>query len=181
MRNFSILLKIPIILGAVCMVSLQAQDVMKTAKVNNMKVELHVLAAEPFFTADEMKDKNAKEGMLIVSGAAPLAPDAESHPNHHLVVHIFDSKTGKAITDAKVTMGFQALDAKGKPAGTSTDVPVVVMQAIGKGEQSTHYGNNVVMPSGQYSVALVINGKKCAFKVSVSDASPGSMNGMDMQ
>jgi hypothetical protein len=180
MRNFSILFTSAIFLGAVCIVSAQAQDVMKTAKVGTMKVELHVLAAEPFFTADEVTAKKVTEGMLIVGGAAPLAPDAESRPNHHLVVHVFDAKTGKAITNTKVTMSFQSLDAKGKPASASTDVPVVVMQAIGKGEQSTHYGNNVVMPAGQYAVALVINGRKCAFKVSVSDASSGSMNGMDM-
>jgi hypothetical protein len=181
MRSFSILFTSAVFLGAVCIVSAHAQDVMKTARVGTMKVELHVLAAEPFFTADEMKARDAKEGMLIVSGAEPLAPDAQSHPNHHLVVHIFDSKTGKAVTNAKVTMGFQALDAKGKPSGASTDVPVVVMQAIGKGEQSTHYGNNVVMQAGQYSVAVDINGKNVKFKVTVSGASSGSMNGMDMR
>ena len=55
MRNFSILFTSAVILGTACTVSLHAQDVMKTAKVGAMKVELHVLAAEPFFTADEMK------------------------------------------------------------------------------------------------------------------------------
>jgi hypothetical protein len=44
MRKFSILFTSAIFLGAVCTISAQAQDVMKTAKVNNMKVELHVLA-----------------------------------------------------------------------------------------------------------------------------------------
>jgi hypothetical protein len=118
--------------------------------------------------------------MLIMEDAALLAPDAESHPNHYLVVHIFDSKTGKATTNAKAKMSFQALDAKGKLNGSSTEVPIVVMQAIGKGEQSTHYGNNVVLPAGRYSVAVVVNGGKIGFKVTVSDAASGSMNGMDM-
>jgi hypothetical protein len=180
MRNFLILFRSAIVLGTVCMVSAQAQNVMKTAKVSNMKVELHVLAAEPFFTADEVTAKKVTEGMLIVGGAAPVALDAESHPNHHLVVHIFDSKTGKAITNAKVKMNFQAIDAKGKPTGASTEVPIVVMQAIGKGTESTHYGNNVVMPAGAYSIAIVVNGKKLGFKIVVPEGSSAPMKDMDM-
>jgi hypothetical protein len=176
MHNISLAVKSAIVLGMTCVTYTQAQDVMKTAKVGNTKVELHVLAAEPFFTADEAAAKNATEGMLIVSGAAPLAPDAESHPNHHLVVHVFDSKTGKAITNAKIKMSFHALDAKGKTAGASTDVPIVVMQAIGKGTESTHYGNNVIMPAGPYSISVIVNGKKASFKIAVPEGSSAPMN-----
>jgi len=81
------------------------------------------------------------------SWVAPnCAPEAEIHPNRHLVIHVFDAKTDKVITDAKVKMSFQSLDEKGIQLGTPVDVPIVVMQAIGKGAESTHYGNNVVLP-----------------------------------
>ena len=98
--------------------------------------------------------------MEIEGGAAPVAPDADSHPNHHLIVHIFDKQTGKVVADATVTMSFVAVDGKGKPAGTPNEVAVVMMQAIGKGSTSTHYGNNVTMPAGHYSVIVNVNGKR---------------------
>ncbi len=146
-------------------VSVDARNVIKTATVGGMRIELHILPAEPFFTADEVTTKKVKAGMLIISGAEPLSLEANTHPNRHLVIHIFDAKTGKAITTAKVSMNFRQLDAKRKPIGESVNVPIVIMQAIGKGLESTHYGNNVVMPAGSYSVTVVANGKKVGFQV----------------
>jgi len=73
-------------------------------------------------------------------------------------VHVFDKKTRQAVTDATVTMSFASLDRKGSPTGGAIAVPVVVMQAIGKGPASTHYGNNVTMPAGRYKVTVSVNG-----------------------
>ena len=144
------------------------------------RVELHVLPAEPFFSKADVAAKNVKEGMEIEGGAAPVAPDADSHPNHHLVVHVFDKQTGKVIADATVTMSFASLDAQGKPGGAPSDVAVVVMQAIGKGPASTHYGNNVTMPAGRYDVAVTVNGQKADFAVAAADAPAMPMGHMKM-
>jgi|WetSurMetagenome_2_1015567.scaffolds.fasta_scaffold77198_4 hypothetical protein len=165
-----------LIVMILCAASLRADDMMKTATMDGLRVELHVLAAEPFFTAAEVAASHVKEGMLIMGGANPVAIDAVSHPNHHLVVHVFDAKTGKAITDAMVGMNFRLLDDKGRPNGAVVDVPVVVMQAIDKGPQSTHYGNNVVMPNGTYSVAVTVNGKKTEFRLSVYESTMGKIH-----
>jgi hypothetical protein len=146
----------------------EAGDLMKTATLGGFRVELHVLPAEPFFTASEAADKQIKEGMLVIGGDKPVPPDATSHPNHHLVVHVYDAKTGKAITNAAVSMVFQLLDNEEKPTGSVVAVPVVVMQAIGKGPQSTHYGNNVIMPNGTYFVRVTVNEKKAVFRMTVS-------------
>jgi len=156
-----------------------AADVMQTKTVGTYRVELHVLPAEPFFSKQDVADKHVKDGMEIEGGAAPVAPDADSHSNHHLIVHVFDKKTGKVVSDATVTMSFVALDGKGSPAGTPSDVAVVVMQAIGKGPASTHYGNNVTMPAGRYRVTVTVNGKQVVFIVSASNAS-GTMAPMKM-
>jgi hypothetical protein len=169
MSKLSIIFQTALVLVVAFTVSVDAGNVIKKATVDGMRIELNILPAEPFFTQDEVTSKKVNEGMLIISGAEPLSPEANTHPNHHLVVHIFDAKTGKAITKAKVSMNFQRLDAKGKPTGDSVNVPIVIMQAIGKGLESTHYGNNVVMPAGSYSVTVVANGKKVAFQVMLSD------------
>ena len=44
-------------------------------------------------------------------------------------------------------------------------VPVVVMEAMGKGPGSTHYGNNVTMPPGAYRVDVTVNGTKASFSI----------------
>ena len=166
---------VAVIAGAV---AAQAADTMQTKTAGTYRVELHVLPAEPFFSKADVAAKNVKEGMEIEGGATPVAPDAASHPNHHLVVHVFDKKTGKAVTDATVTMNFIAL--KGKPGGAPNEVAVVVMQAVGKGPASTHYGNNVTMPPGRYSVAVTVNGEKAVFAVTASDAPAMPMGHMNM-
>jgi hypothetical protein len=156
-----------------------AADVTQTKTIGPYRIELNVLPAEPFFTKQEVADKHVQDGMQIEGGAAAVAMDAATHPNHHLVVHIFDKQGGKAETEAAVSMRFEPVDRKGKPIAAPTDVPVVIMQAIGKGPQSTHYGNNVTMPAGRYRVTVTVNGKQVVFIVSASDAS-GTMAPMKM-
>jgi hypothetical protein len=160
--------------------TIHAGHVMVDTTIHDLRIELHVLAAEPFFTKAEVSANKVTEGMLFISGAKPLAPDADVHPNHHLVIHVFNAKTGKAITNAKVEMSFQSLDEKGNTSGSPTEVSIVVMQAIGKGAQSTHYGNNVLMPSGPYTVSVIVNGEKLNFKINVPDAQGDSMGDMKM-
>ena len=97
--------------------------------------------------------------------------------NRHLVVHIFDAESGKVIPNANVKMSFHNL---ADSPGISIKVPVVRMQMVGKGVQSTHYGNNVVMPDGSYSVAVVVNRKKVSFNIALSNATAPSMKEMEM-
>jgi hypothetical protein len=113
--------------GIVLAVPAAAKDVMKTKTVGAYRIELHVLPAEPFYTADEVAAKHVTMGMVIEGGAVPVKPDADTHPNHHLVVHVFDRKTGQAITDAKVGLSFEPLGRGKKPSGASVEVPVVIM------------------------------------------------------
>jgi hypothetical protein len=179
MRNLMGFIRSGIILAFTCGV-VHAGHVMVDTIIDGLKIELHVLQAEPFFTQDEVTAGKATEGMLIISGEKPLALDAGTHPNHHLVIHVFDANTGKAGTNANVKMSFQHLDSTGKALGNPIKVPVVKMQAIGKGEQSTHYGNNVVMPDGSYIVSLSVNKKKVSLPINLTTSSDDSMEGMQM-
>jgi hypothetical protein len=157
-----------------------ALDVMRTKTARAYRVELHVLPAEPFFSKEDVAVKHVKDGMEVEGGATPVMLDAASHPNHHLVVHVFGGKTRQAITDATVTMSYAPLDRKGVPASARVEVPVVVMQAIGKGPSSTHYGNNVTMSPGRYQVTVFVNGEKAVFGVTASDAPSSPMKNMKM-
>lgn len=169
------------ITGATAAWAAHTADSMQAEIAGPYRIELHVLPAEPFFTKREVADKHVKEGMQIEGGAAPVAPTADSHPNHHLVVHVFDKQTGKVVTDASVTMSFASFDANGKTVGVPVTVPVVVMQAIGGGPRSTHYGNNVTMPPGHYTVMVRVNGSSADFAVEASDAPSTPMGHMNMK
>jgi hypothetical protein len=160
--------------------STPAKDISKTATLDSIRIELHVLPAEPFFTKDQIAADHVTEGMLIMGGAQPVDMHASSHPNHHLVVHVFNAKTGKAVTNADVAITYKMLDKKGKPSADSAAVPIVTMQAIGKGAQSTHYGNNVTLAPGTYSIRVLVNGAKTSFTVAVAENEKDSMPGMKM-
>jgi len=142
----------------------QAGNYSADTTVNGMKIQLHVSPAEQFFTKDQVSAGKAKNGMVVIRGAKPLPPDAETKPNLHLVVHVSDSLTTRPISNAKVRMRFRSLDEKSMQTGTPVDVPIVEMQAIGKGEESTHYGNNVVMQNGPYLIDVEVNGSKITFR-----------------
>ncbi|MGB6985661.1 MAG: hypothetical protein WBD74_06770 [Candidatus Aquilonibacter sp.] len=141
------------------------KGVTMTKAAGPYSIELQLLPAEPFYSQAQYQKEHPKDGMLVMGGAAPVSPDAASHPNHHLIVHVYDAASGKAITDATVTISYSQ--------GTSPahSLPIVEMQAIGKGPQSTHYGNNLTLPDGTYTVTVTANGNTATFNVMATSGS----------
>jgi hypothetical protein len=172
-----VLAKLPVIVALALlggsMTANAAANITQRRTVAAYRVELHITAPQPFFSKQDVADKHVKSGMEIVGGAAPTAPDAASHPNRHLSVHILRRRPRRVITDADVTISFVTADAKGRPNGTPVDVSVVVMQEIGKGPASTRYGNNVTMTAGHYNVTVMIKGRRLVFTVDLTDTPPG--------
>lgn len=124
------------------------------------RIVLGFMPAEPFYTALQVQQNHVTDGMLVVGGATPVQPDAPSRPNHHLVFHVYDTVSGKALTGAHVTIAF--VRSTGAAGGTAVQVPVVEMQVVGRGPESTHYGNNVTLPPGTYDVTVTVNGENSA-------------------
>jgi hypothetical protein len=151
-----------------------AANITQRRTVAAYRVELHITAPEPIFSKQDVADKHLKKGMEMVGGAAPTAPDAASRPNRLLAVHILRRRSRQVVTDAMLTISFVPVDPKGKPAGSPTEVPVVVMQQIGKGPASTRYGNNVTMSAGRYNVTVMVKGRRLVFDVGLTDSRPGT-------
>jgi len=145
-----------------------AKNIVQSETAGPYRIELELLPPEPFYSAKQVAAGEGKSGMLILGGAEPVQPDAASHPDHHLVVHVFQKTNDKAITNAKVRLTVQALDSKGHPTGKVRKVPVVRMQIIGKGAATTHYGNNVSLSPGDYRVEAIANGHPASFTIKVS-------------
>ena len=169
MRSYysSLVLASALAVGLGASAPLHAANIEKTKTDGPYRVELQVLPPEPFYTRAQVTARDLKSGMLVMGGAAPEQPGAAVDPNHHLIVHVFNRKTGQALTDARVTLKYQWVDTMGDALGTVKNVPVVVMQAIGHGAQSTHYGNNVSLLPGTYRVMVDVNGHQTTFTVTV--------------
>jgi hypothetical protein len=170
----AVLIGVPMFLAFMA-TTLLAKNIDQSKTAGPYRIELEVLPPEPFYSAKQVAAHESKTGMLILGGAKPVQPDAASHPDHHLVVHVFQKTTNKALTDAKVHLTVQPLDSKGQPTGKAMKVPVVRMQMTGMSgmggmgaAETTHYGNNVSLPPGNYRVEAIANGYPAYFVINVS-------------
>jgi hypothetical protein len=77
---------------------------------------------------------------------------------HHLEVHVFDKKTGNVVKTVAPVITVTD-DATGKVQ----QVPLVVMQGVVEGPGDYHYGNNVDLPNGKYTVTAVIGSETANF------------------
>jgi 5-hydroxyisourate hydrolase-like protein (transthyretin family) len=160
----------PVLLGALLLAarfsgaapvtaSTMTHNVVEQSKVAGLyRIVLVLLPTEPFVTARQLRKNKDATGMLIVGGGVPVLPHDRTHPNHHLVVHVFDEASGKAVTGAHVKLTFVAEAAR----GVVERMQVVEMQAAGKGPQSTHYGNNLRIKPGTYDVTVTVNARATA-------------------
>jgi hypothetical protein len=170
----AVMVGVPIFL-MVMATTVLAKNIDQTKTAGPYRIELEVLPPETFYSAKQVAAGESKMGMLILGGAEPVQPDAPSHPDHHLVVHVFQKTTNKALTNANVHLTVQPLDSKGQPTGKALKVPVVRMQMTGMGgmggmgaAETTHYGNNVSLPPGDYRVEAIANGHPVSFVINIS-------------
>jgi hypothetical protein len=122
-----------------------AQAVSKTAMAGAYSVTLRVLPPEAFQGAHAPMERDAR--------AKPNSVNGPKHPNHHLVA--FVKENGKPVEMAKVSIRYRELSPK--HSGWKT-VPVVRMHVAGKSLATTHYGNNVDLPPGNYEAQVTVNG-----------------------
>ncbi len=168
MRTYpALILASSMAVGMAAMAPAHARNVEQSKTVGPYRVELQILPPEPFYTRAVANSQHPADGMLFIGGAVPVQPDSAAHPNHHLIVQVFDRKTGTAVTNARVTLMYEELGDRGRPVGMAVTVPVATMQAIGRGPKSTHYGNNVVIGPGTFRVVVVVDGLQTAFTVKV--------------
>jgi len=95
--------------------------------------------------------------------------------NHHVEVHITRNDTGAVVND--VTPVFRITD---KAQGESRDLPQVMgMYGVEMGPIDFHYGQNVWLPDGTYTVMVMIGPDRAVFRdLMVIVTVPTSMSGM---
>lgn len=126
--------------------AVRAQNINRTGHSGPYAVALKVLPAEAF--------TGPHAAMAHDGGAAPALVNGPEHPNHHMVVFI--KKDGKPVEAAQVKITYR----RGMSAWTT--LPVARMHVVGKGLDTTHFGNNVNLAPGKYQVRVSVDGKKSA-------------------
>jgi hypothetical protein len=81
----------------------------------------------------------------------------------HLELHVRSKATGKAVRNAKVSIIVT------DSAGKQITVAIAAMYGISEGQEDWHYGNNVRLLPGQYSVQVSANQKTAHFDVAIAD------------
>jgi hypothetical protein len=94
--------------------------------------------------------------------------------NHHLEVHLTRNDTGAVVND--VTPTIRITD---KATGESRDLQsVMAMYGMQMGPSDFHYGQNVWLPDGTYSVTVMIGPEESVFRdLAVMNGSPMMMSG----
>lgn len=97
-------------------------------------------------------------GERVLRGTLVSIPAGD--PGYEMVVHIYDRKSGRLVSDATPTMSIR--DTR---SGAASEVPVAVLQAADAGPNDIHYGNNVSLPPSIYAIAVRIAGESATFQL----------------
>lgn len=157
-RNFGVLL------GLTSLVVLPAfaaeiAPIKQQASTAHYKLELQIVPNLKISTPADVTAGRAKDGEVIVRGIAATPKDAAV--TRHLELRVYSLDKNALVTDATVTISM--IDAGRK----LIVVPIAVSHGIANGPSDTHYGNNVSMPPGTYTIDVSVNGEKSSFSIAV--------------
>ena len=141
------------------------QAVEQEANTTSYKLQMHLGEPEKMMTAQEAKGATSGEVMVsgeMASGMGTMAP------NYHLEVAVSDIKSGAVITDKSVSIELTNDATKEK-----TPLQVATMYGVDKGPIEMHFGNNVALTPGAYTVKISVAGETAEFKLNIPNA--GSM------
>lgn len=139
-------------------------------------VTLLVGPVETMLSPSQAASAGSGEVMVQLPGAPPpmmVTADQGQPVNHHLAVRIYTKANGTAITQTlpKITITNQATHA------TETLGSVVAMYDSAIGQSDLHFGNNVYLPDGTYTIAITVGTEAATFHdvVVTSNVAPPGM------
>ncbi|HLJ59392.1 MAG TPA: hypothetical protein VKZ50_06655 [bacterium] len=141
----------------------------QTGRTMHYRLTLQIGPMETMYSKADAAKMHPTAGEIMVGGAMVMPGDAmagQTSPmatdTRHLEVHVTSLATGKVVTDAmcQITVTNEATK-------TSQTVPIAVMYGVKEGPADWHYGNNVSMASGTYTVKVVVNGEQALFHVTI--------------
>lgn len=143
-----------------------ANGTMISQNATTTDYKLMLVVAPPEQMLEMCQFTNQTSGMVMVAGnMSSMASNMSSSMDmFHLVVHVYDKSTGATVIppvgDVSITVT--------NPSGASMSVPIVEMFDAGEGVASMHYGNNVSLAAGAYTVTVTVMGESASFDVTLS-------------
>ncbi len=104
----------------------------------------------------------ATAGEVMVSGQMMMATSMNMTGVYHLEVHVYNIGNGTVVTNKSVTIQI-VNDATNK----TQNVPIVVMYDMMVGLSDTHFGNNVSLTPGNYTIIVTVAGETATFHVTI--------------
>ena len=133
------------------------------ATTANYRLELQIGPTEKMFTPANVAAQHPAEGEVMVGGKMSMATGGMSMDmgdTRHLEVHVYALDSGTVVTNAHVAIAVTGANPK-----KVEDVSVAKMYGIKEGPPDTHYGNDVSLPPGSYSIEVTVNREKADFMV----------------
>ena len=140
------------------------------AKTAHYRLELQIGPTEMMYMPNEVSAKHPSDGEVMVGGvmgakmnmSMGMSMGMDMPDARHLEVHVYPPGKDAAVTNAKVKIVVTDLATK-----KAQQIATAKMYGIKEGPSDTHYGNNVDLPAGSYSVEITVNGEKADFTVAI--------------
>jgi len=145
-----------------------------STKSYNLSVVIGSIQA--MFTPAQVASQHPKTGEVMFSGQMTMPPgmdpstvDMGNMPSmnippewRHLEAHIYDKKTGDVVKTLT-----PVITLTNKSTGMTRPISMVTMQGVIEGPGDFHYGNNVDLPTGQYTVTVAVGSESANFDFNV--------------
>ncbi len=166
MRRQHSLWIVPLALVALATVSWAAEmgALKQEAETKDYRLQLQIGPKEEMFSKAEVAAKHPTSGEVMVRGrmAGMSMGQGMAMDERHLEVHVVSRATDRVVTNARCSITLTS-DSGGKPVKVSP----AAMYGIKEGPADWHYGNNVAMPAGAYTILVVVNGERATFHVTI--------------
>ncbi len=159
----SVLLAVP---GATyAQMQMSSNVVSARAQTAHYRLMLQIGPQEKMYSKDDAAKMHPTSGEIMVGGTMAgggMAMGGMASDTRHLEVHVYDKATEKVVAEAKC-----AITVTNDATKKSTIMDVAAMYGVKEGPSDWHYGNNVDMPAGAYTVTVVVNSEKAVFHVTI--------------
>jgi 5-hydroxyisourate hydrolase-like protein (transthyretin family) len=118
------------------------------------RLALTVGPAERMLTPAQAKQTHASSGEVMLDGLTEVMPVGTMSRQRHLEVHVVDRSLGMPVTNARVGV---RIERRGAMAQT---VALMRMYGVKEGLKDLHYGDNVNLSSGDYTLQIRVNGHR---------------------
>jgi hypothetical protein len=142
----------------------EMEPLKQEAETQHYRLQLQIGPKEAMVSEAEVAAKHPTSGEVMARGR--MTGMAMSHDmamdERHLEVHVVSRATTHVVTNARCRITVTA-DAGGK----SMQVSPAAMYGVKEGRTDWHYGNNVALPAGAYTILVLVNGERATFHITI--------------